>query len=69
VGALDRLARRDEGDRGELDVPVVVGGAAIRPGDLVVLDGDGATVVAPSARRRCSRPARERRRRRSSARS
>jgi 4-hydroxy-4-methyl-2-oxoglutarate aldolase len=31
---------------GELDVPVVVGGAAIRPGDLVVLDADGATVVA-----------------------
>jgi 4-hydroxy-4-methyl-2-oxoglutarate aldolase len=31
---------------GELDVPVVVGGAEIRPGDLVVLDADGATVVA-----------------------
>ncbi|RKQ87049.1 4-hydroxy-4-methyl-2-oxoglutarate aldolase [Solirubrobacter pauli] len=31
---------------GELDVPVVVGGAAIHPGDLVVLDADGATVVA-----------------------
>lgn len=30
---------------GELDVPVVVGGAAIHPGDLVVLDADGATVV------------------------
>lgn len=34
---------------GELDVPVTVGGQEIRPGDLVVLDGDGATVV--SARR------------------
>ena len=31
---------------GELDVPVVVGGCEIRPGDLVVLDADGATIVA-----------------------
>jgi 4-hydroxy-4-methyl-2-oxoglutarate aldolase len=31
---------------GALDVPVTVGGARIRPGDLVVLDADGATVVA-----------------------
>ena len=31
---------------GELDVPVVVGGQEIRPGDLVVLDADGVTVVA-----------------------
>ena len=31
---------------GELDVPVVVGGCEIRPGDLVVLDADGVTVVA-----------------------
>jgi 4-hydroxy-4-methyl-2-oxoglutarate aldolase len=31
---------------GELDVPVTVGGQDIRPGDLVVLDADGATVVA-----------------------
>ena len=31
---------------GELDVPVTVGGQEIRPGDLVVLDADGATVVA-----------------------
>jgi 4-hydroxy-4-methyl-2-oxoglutarate aldolase len=30
---------------GELDVPVVVGGCEIRPGDLVVLDADGVTVV------------------------
>ncbi len=30
---------------GELDVPVSVGGATIRPGDLVVLDADGAAVV------------------------
>jgi 4-hydroxy-4-methyl-2-oxoglutarate aldolase len=33
-------------DVGELDVPVTVGGQEIRPGDLVVLDADGATVVA-----------------------
>jgi 4-hydroxy-4-methyl-2-oxoglutarate aldolase len=31
---------------GELDVPVRVRGQLIRPGDLVVLDADGATVVA-----------------------
>lgn len=30
---------------GELDVPVVVGGTEIRPGDVVVLDCDGAVVV------------------------
>jgi 4-hydroxy-4-methyl-2-oxoglutarate aldolase len=30
---------------GELDVPVVVGGATIRPRDLLVLDGDGVAVV------------------------
>jgi 4-hydroxy-4-methyl-2-oxoglutarate aldolase len=30
---------------GELDVPVVVGGAAIRPGDVLVLDCDGVAVV------------------------
>jgi 4-hydroxy-4-methyl-2-oxoglutarate aldolase len=31
---------------GELDVDVEVGGQAIRSGDLIVLDADGATVVA-----------------------
>jgi 4-hydroxy-4-methyl-2-oxoglutarate aldolase len=30
---------------GDLDVPVVVGGTEIRPGDVVVLDCDGAAVV------------------------
>ncbi|MBE2315724.1 4-carboxy-4-hydroxy-2-oxoadipate aldolase/oxaloacetate decarboxylase [Solirubrobacter sp. CPCC 204708] len=30
---------------GQLDVPVVIGGWEIRPGDLVVLDADGVTVV------------------------
>jgi len=30
---------------GELDTPVVVGGARIAPGDVIVLDADGAVVV------------------------
>lgn len=30
---------------GSVDVPVVVGGTEIRPGDIVVLDGDGAVAV------------------------
>jgi 4-hydroxy-4-methyl-2-oxoglutarate aldolase len=30
---------------GEIDVPVVVGGATIQPGDMLVLDGDGVAVV------------------------
>ena len=34
---------------GKLDVPVVVGGAEIRPGDLVVMDCDGAMAL-PSER-------------------
>jgi 4-hydroxy-4-methyl-2-oxoglutarate aldolase len=35
-----------KGAVGELDVPVFVGGAEIRPGDLVVMDCDGAMVLA-----------------------
>jgi 4-hydroxy-4-methyl-2-oxoglutarate aldolase len=31
---------------GELQVPIAVGGATIRPGDVVVLDADGAVAVA-----------------------
>jgi 4-hydroxy-4-methyl-2-oxoglutarate aldolase len=34
-----------KGEVGSLDVPVVVGGAQIRPGDLVVLDCDGALAL------------------------
>jgi len=30
---------------GQIDVPVTVGGATIRPGDLLVLDADGVAVV------------------------
>jgi 4-hydroxy-4-methyl-2-oxoglutarate aldolase len=35
-----------KGGVGELDVPVVVGGVVIHPGDLVVMDGDGALALA-----------------------
>jgi 4-hydroxy-4-methyl-2-oxoglutarate aldolase len=31
---------------GEIDIPVEVGGATIRPGDAIVLDADGVVVVA-----------------------
>jgi 4-hydroxy-4-methyl-2-oxoglutarate aldolase len=34
-----------KGQVGKLDVPVVVGRVEIRPGDLVVLDGDGALAL------------------------
>jgi 4-hydroxy-4-methyl-2-oxoglutarate aldolase len=52
-----------KGGIGKLDVPVVVGGADIRPGDLVVMDGDGVVVVPsdrieevlPAARERAER--------------
>ena len=37
-----------KGEVGKLDVPVVIGGTPIRPGDLVVLDCDGALAL-PSA--------------------
>jgi 4-hydroxy-4-methyl-2-oxoglutarate aldolase len=38
-----------KGQVGRLDVPVVIGGAEIRPGDLVVMDCDGAMAL-PSER-------------------
>jgi 4-hydroxy-4-methyl-2-oxoglutarate aldolase len=40
-----RVRGADKKAVGALDVAVEVGGAAIRPGDLVVLDADGAAVV------------------------
>jgi 4-hydroxy-4-methyl-2-oxoglutarate aldolase len=40
-----RVRGADKATVGELDVPVVVGGATITPGDIVVLDADGAAVV------------------------
>jgi 4-hydroxy-4-methyl-2-oxoglutarate aldolase len=50
---------------GAIDVPVVVGGAAIAPGDLVVMDCDGAVALSqaslgealPQARERAAREA------------
>jgi 4-hydroxy-4-methyl-2-oxoglutarate aldolase len=40
-----RVRGADKATVGELDVPVDVGGATIHPGDVVVLDADGAAVV------------------------
>jgi 4-hydroxy-4-methyl-2-oxoglutarate aldolase len=44
-----RASGATKGEVGKLDVPVVVGGAEIAPGDVVVLDCDGAMAL-PSAR-------------------
>jgi 4-hydroxy-4-methyl-2-oxoglutarate aldolase len=52
-----------KGEVGKLDVPVAVGGTEVRPGDLVVMDGDGALAlpagrvdeVLPAARERVER--------------
>jgi 4-hydroxy-4-methyl-2-oxoglutarate aldolase len=41
-----RVRGSDKNVVGAIDEPVEVGGAAIRPGDVVVLDADGAVVVA-----------------------
>ena len=40
-----RIRGAEKATVGELDVPVTVGGATINPGDIVVLDADGAAVV------------------------
>ena len=40
-----RIRGADKATVGELDVPVTIGGATINPGDVVVLDADGAAVV------------------------
>ena len=45
---------------GEVDVPVEVGGATIAPGDGVVLDADGAVVVARDRIAEVARASRER---------
>jgi 4-hydroxy-4-methyl-2-oxoglutarate aldolase len=45
---------------GALNEPVVVGGATIRPGDLVVLDADGAVVVAQERAKEVLAAARDR---------
>jgi 4-hydroxy-4-methyl-2-oxoglutarate aldolase len=41
-----RVRGADKAVPGTIDEPVTVGGATIRPGDIVVLDADGAVVVA-----------------------
>jgi 4-hydroxy-4-methyl-2-oxoglutarate aldolase len=41
-----RAAGAGKGAAGSLDVPIVIGGTEIRPGDLVVLDCDGAMALA-----------------------
>jgi 4-hydroxy-4-methyl-2-oxoglutarate aldolase len=48
---------------GELDTPVTVGGARIRPGDLVVLDADGVAIVEAERADEVVRAAQERERR------
>jgi 4-hydroxy-4-methyl-2-oxoglutarate aldolase len=40
-----RVRGATKSEVGEIDVPIEVGGATIRPGDTVVLDADGAVVV------------------------
>jgi 4-hydroxy-4-methyl-2-oxoglutarate aldolase len=40
-----RVRGANRAEVGEIDVPVEVGGAAISPGDAVVLDADGAVVI------------------------
>jgi 4-hydroxy-4-methyl-2-oxoglutarate aldolase len=40
-----RASGATKGGVGKLDVPVTIGGAAIRPGDLVVMDCDGAMAL------------------------
>lgn len=41
-----RVAGANKNQPGAIDVPVCVGGTTVRPGDVLVLDADGAVVVA-----------------------
>lgn len=41
-----RVRGADKADPGAVDVPVTVGGQLVRPGDVLVLDADGAVVIA-----------------------
>ncbi len=50
-----RASGATKGGVGQLDVPVAIGGAAIRPGDLVVMDCDGALAL-PAERMNEVRP-------------
>lgn len=40
-----RVRGTSKSSRGQLDVPVTIGGAVVAPGDLVVADADGVVVV------------------------
>jgi 4-hydroxy-4-methyl-2-oxoglutarate aldolase len=55
-----RVQGADRAEMGEIDVAVEVGGAAISPGDAIVLDGDGAVVVAGDRLDEVARSSRER---------
>jgi 4-hydroxy-4-methyl-2-oxoglutarate aldolase len=55
-----RVQGADRAEAGEIDVPVEIGGAAIAPGDAVVLDADGAVAVAKDRLAEVSQAARER---------
>ena len=55
-----RVRGATKGVVGELDVPVTVGGAEINPGDIVVMDADGAAVVPAGREQEVLAAARER---------
>ena len=55
LGALGPRPRRDEAGAGALDVPVFVGGARIRPGDVSCSTPTASRSSRPSASTRCSR--------------
>jgi 4-hydroxy-4-methyl-2-oxoglutarate aldolase len=55
-----RVQGADRAEAGEIDVPVEIGGAAIAPGDAVVLDADGAVAVAKDRLGEVARASRER---------
>lgn len=55
-----RVQGANRAEVGAIDVPVEVGGAAISPGDAVVLDADGAVVIAEDRIEEVARASRER---------
>jgi 4-hydroxy-4-methyl-2-oxoglutarate aldolase len=55
-----RVRGANRAEVGEIDVPVEVGGAAISPGDAVVLDADGGAVIAEERIEEVAQASRER---------
>jgi 4-hydroxy-4-methyl-2-oxoglutarate aldolase len=55
-----RVRGANRAEVGGIDVPVEVGGAAISPGDAVVLDADGAVVIAEDRIEEVAQASRER---------